>query len=59
MEEHLNILLTILGSSELDEEQKLASKIKKELDTTIKSFVRTSRRQIWKSISKISQRCKK
>ena len=33
-------LLTILGASELDEEQKLASKIKKELDTTIKSFVR-------------------
>ena len=36
-------LLTILGSSELDEEQKLASKIKKELDTTIKSFVRRFR----------------
>ena len=33
-------LLTILGSSELKEEQDLASKIKKELDTTIKSFVR-------------------
>ena len=33
-------LLTVLGSSELDEEQDLASKIKKELDTTIKSFVR-------------------
>ena len=33
-------LLTVLGSSELTEEQDLASKIKKELDTTIKSFVR-------------------
>ena len=33
-------LLTVLGSSELDEEQKLASKIKKELETTIKSFVK-------------------
>lgn len=33
-------LLTVLGSSELYEEQDLAKKIKKELDTTIKSFVR-------------------
>ena len=33
-------LLTILGASNLSEEQDLASKIKKELDTTIKSFVR-------------------
>ncbi len=33
-------LLTVLGSSELKEERDLASKIKKELDTTIKSFVR-------------------
>ena len=33
-------LLTVLGSSELREEQDLASKIKRELDTTIKSFVR-------------------
>mgnify|MGYP000895403632 FL=1 len=33
-------LLTVLGSSELDEEQKLGSKIKKELETTIKSFVK-------------------
>ncbi|MDH3781079.1 MAG: FAD-dependent thymidylate synthase, partial [Nitrosopumilus sp.] len=33
-------LLTVLGSSDLKEEQGLASKIKKELDTTIKSFVR-------------------
>ena len=33
-------LLTVLASSELKEEQDLASKIKKELDVTIKSFVR-------------------
>lgn len=33
-------LLTVLSSSELKEEQELALKIKKELDTTIKSFVR-------------------
>ncbi|MCH8085981.1 MAG: FAD-dependent thymidylate synthase [Nitrosopumilus sp.] len=33
-------LLTVLGSSQLKEERDLASKIKKELDTTIKSFVR-------------------
>ena len=33
-------LLMVLGSSELKEEQELASKIKKELDSTIKSFVR-------------------
>ena len=35
-------LLTILRSSDLDEERELASKINKELDTTIKSFVRRS-----------------
>ena len=33
-------LLTVLGSSDLHEERDLASKIKKELDTIIKSFVR-------------------
>ena len=33
-------LLTVLKSSDLEEEQDLALKIKKELDTTIKSFVR-------------------
>lgn len=33
-------LLTVLNSSELKEEQNLASKIKKELETTIKSFVK-------------------
>jgi len=35
-------LLTILHSSELAEERELASNIKKELETTIKSFVRRS-----------------
>lgn len=35
-------LLTILFSSNLQEERDLAAKIKKELDTTIKSFVRRS-----------------
>ncbi len=35
-------LLTILFSSELKEENELATKIKNELDTTIKSFVRRS-----------------
>lgn len=33
-------LLTVLGASELEEEQNLASKIKKELDVTIKAFVK-------------------
>ena len=33
-------LLTVLGSSELQEERNLASNIKKELDAVIKSFVR-------------------
>jgi thymidylate synthase ThyX len=35
-------LLTILAASDLDEERNLALKIKKELDSTIKSFVRRS-----------------
>jgi len=35
-------LLTILRSSDLDEERELASKINKELNTTIKSFVKRS-----------------
>ena len=35
-------LLTILAASDLDEEQDLALKIKKELDSTIKSFIRGS-----------------
>ena len=45
-------LLTILGSSELKEEQDLASKIKKELDTTIKSFVRRADDKYGKSFQK-------
>jgi len=45
-------LLTVLGASELDEEQKLASKIKKELDSTIKSFVRRSDDKYGKAFQK-------
>ena len=45
-------LLTVLGSSELKEEQDLASKIKKELDTTIKSFVRRSDDKYGKALQK-------
>lgn len=45
-------LLTILGSSELKEEQDLASKIKKELDTTIKSFVRRADDKYGKAFQK-------
>ena len=52
-------LLTILGSSELDEEQKLASKIKKELDTTIKSFVRRADDKYGKAFQKYLKDVKK
>ena len=45
-------LLTVLGSSELKEEQDLALKIKKELDTTIKSFVRRSDDKYGKAFQK-------
>jgi len=45
-------LLTVLGASELDEEQKLASKIKKELDSTIKSFVRRADDKYGKAFQK-------
>ena len=45
-------LLTILASSELKEEQELASKIKKELDTTIKSFVRRADDKYGKAFQK-------
>ena len=45
-------LLTILGASELKEEQDLASKIKKELDTTIKSFVRRADDKYGKAFQK-------
>ena len=45
-------LLTVLASSELTEEQELASKIKKELDKTIKSFVRRADDKYGKEFSK-------
>ena len=45
-------LLTVLGASELKEEQELASKIKKELDTSIKSFVRRADDKYGKSFQK-------
>lgn len=45
-------LLTILGASELKEERDLASKIKKELDTTIKSFVRRADGKYGKAFQK-------
>ena len=45
-------LLTILGASELKEEQDLASEIKKELDTTIKSFVRRADDKYGKAFQK-------
>ncbi|MDH3794049.1 MAG: FAD-dependent thymidylate synthase [Nitrosopumilus sp.] len=45
-------LLTILGSSDLKEERDLASKIKKELDTTIKSFVRRADDKYGKAFQK-------
>jgi thymidylate synthase ThyX len=45
-------LLTVLGASELQEEQDLASKIKKELDTTIRSFVRRADDKYGKSLQR-------
>ncbi|MBI4131989.1 MAG: FAD-dependent thymidylate synthase [Nitrosarchaeum sp.] len=52
-------LLTILASSELKEEQDLASKIKKELDTTIKAFVRRADDKYGKSFQNYLQQIKK
>ena len=52
-------LLTILASSELKEEQDLASKIKKELDTTIKSFVRRADDKYGKAFQDYLQQVKK
>ena len=52
-------LLTILGASELKEEQDLASKIKKELDTTIKSFIRRSDDKYGKAYQNYLQQIKK
>lgn len=52
-------LLTILASSELKEEQDLASKIKKELDTTIKAFVRRADDKYGKIFQNYLQQLKK
>ena len=52
-------LLTILFSSNLEEEQKLASKIKKELETTIKAFVRRSDDKYGKALQNYLQKSKK
>jgi thymidylate synthase ThyX len=52
-------LLTILGASELKEEQDLASKIKKELNTTIKSFIRRADDKYGKSYQNYLQQIKK
>ncbi len=52
-------LLTILASSDLDEERNLASKIKKELDTTIKSFVSRSDDKYGKAFQKYLKQIKK
>ena len=52
-------LLTVLGSSELNEEMDLASKIKKELDTTIKSFVRRADDKYGKAFQKYLRDIKK
>ncbi|MCE9617099.1 MAG: FAD-dependent thymidylate synthase [Nitrosarchaeum sp.] len=52
-------LLTILASSGLKEEQDLASKIKKELDTTIKAFVRRADDKYGKAFQNYLQQLKK
>ena len=52
-------LLTVLGASDLDEEKELASKIKKELDTTIKSFVRRSDDKYGKAFQNYLRQVKK
>ncbi len=52
-------LLTILGSSKLEEEQNLASKIKKELDVTIKAFVKRADDKYGKAFQRYLQDLKK
>ncbi len=52
-------LLTILHSSNLAEERDLASKIKVELDTTIKSFVRRADDKYGKALQSYLQRIQK
>ena len=49
-------LLTILFSSNLDEERALALQIKKELETTIKSFIRRSDDKYGKALQKYLQK---
>ena len=52
-------LLTVLFSSSLDEERRLATQIKKELDTVIKSFVRRSNDKYGLQLQKYLQRTKR
>ncbi len=52
-------LLTILFSSDLEEEKNLAKKIKHELDSTIKSFVRRSDDKYGKALQKYIQEIRK
>ena len=52
-------LLTILSSSDLDEEQNLSLENKKELDTTIKSFVRRSDDKYGKAFQNYLKQVKK
>ncbi|GKS67982.1 thymidylate synthase [Nitrosarchaeum sp.] len=52
-------LLTVLGASELEEEQDLASKIKKELDVTIKVFVKRADDKYGKALQSYLQDLKK
>ncbi len=51
-------LLTVLRASDLDEERDLASKINKELDTTIKSFVKRSDDKYGKAYQKYLKQIK-
>ena len=52
-------LLTILHSSDLEEEKTLAAKIKRELDSTIKSFVRRSDDKYGKAMQNYLQNIRK
>ena len=52
-------LLTVLASSELEEERDLASKIKKEIDSTIKAFVRRADDKYGKAFQNYLQQLKK
>ena len=59
MDAPLSTLLTLLASSDLNEERDLALKIKKELDTTIKSFVRRSNDKYGKAFQNYLKQVKK